>query len=277
MSQKPPSTQNRPARPRSWERRKEHRPGELLEAAAKVFVARGYAAARLDDVATMAGVSKGTLYLYYAGKEELFKAVVRMMILPVIEQFRTRVEQATGCSADLLADVLHCWWSCFNKPQIGGIIKLVVSESSNFPEVARFFHEEVAATGQDVMRQIIRRGIERQEFRETPNIDVAVHLMIAPLVLKLIWAESVGQCIPASSRLDPPDFIRHHVELVLMTLRANGSPAVPADPLASPLSCNPLPAETHDDGLCPYPATESAPDTASAAAHAGDALLSPSR
>ncbi len=277
MSPKPPSVQNRPARARSWERRKEHRPGELLEAAAKVFVARGYAAARLDDVATMAGVSKGTLYLYYAGKEELFKAVVRMMILPVIEQFRTRVEQATGCSADLLADVLHCWWSCFNKPQIGGIIKLVVSESSNVPEVARFFHEEVASTGHAVMRQIILRGIERKEFRETPNLDVAVHLMMSPLVLKLIWAESVGQCIPASSRLDPPDFIRHHVELVLMTLRADGTSAVPAPSLASPLSCNPHPADVQDDGLCPCPTTESAPDTASAAVQTDDASLSPSR
>ncbi len=69
-------------RPRAWERRKEQRPGELLNAALEVFVARGYAAARLDDVAARAGVSKGTLYLYYAGKEDLFKAVVRATILP---------------------------------------------------------------------------------------------------------------------------------------------------------------------------------------------------
>ncbi|MDO4906102.1 MAG: TetR/AcrR family transcriptional regulator [Lautropia sp.] len=246
MHQKTSSPSNCPKRTRSWERRKEQRPGELLEAAAKVFVARGYAAARLDDVATMAGVSKGTLYLYYAGKEELFKAVVRMMILPVIEQFRTKVEQATGCSADLLSDVLRCWWSCFNKPHVAGIIKLVISEASNFPEVARFFHEEVASTGHDVIRRIIRRGIERQEFRNAPNVDVAVHMAMSPLILKLIWAESVGQCIPASSRLDPPDFIRHHVNLVLMTLCASTEASARAAVYPGPADTAPAVARTNE-------------------------------
>ena len=77
-----PQTAEKCKRTRAWERRKEHRPGELLDAALEVFVARGYAAARLDDVAARAGVSKGTLYLYYAGKEDLFKAVVRVNIVP---------------------------------------------------------------------------------------------------------------------------------------------------------------------------------------------------
>lgn len=210
-------------RPRAWERRKKHRPGELLDAALEVFVARGYSAARLDDVAALAGVSKGTLYLYYDSKEELFKAVVRVTILPVIEHFRARVEQATGCSEKLLVDVLHCWWSCFSEPQIAGIIKLVVSEASNFPEVARFFHDEVAVTGNAVIRKIIQRGIERGEFRAPPNLDIATHLVLSPLILKLIWMQSVAQCVTVSPRLDAPDFIQHHAELVLMTLQ------VPAD------------------------------------------------
>ena len=74
----------------------------------------------------------------YAGKEDLFKAVVRATILPVIEQFRRRIEQATGSSEQLLADVLEGWWSCFSKPQMGGIMKLILGEASNFPEIARF-------------------------------------------------------------------------------------------------------------------------------------------
>ena len=64
------------ARPR-WERRKEARPAELLAAALELFVEKGYAGTRLDDVAQRAGVSKGTLYLYFENKEDLFKAVVR--------------------------------------------------------------------------------------------------------------------------------------------------------------------------------------------------------
>ena len=175
-----PQTAEKCKRTRAWERRKEHRPGELLDAALEVFVARGYAAARLDDVAARAGVSKGTLYLYYAGKEDLFKAVVRVNIVPVIEQFRQRIEQATGSNEELLTNVLTDWWHCFSQPHIGGIIKLIIAEASNFPEIARFFHEEVASIGHGVIRQLIQRGVERQEFRKPCEMDVAAHLVMSP-------------------------------------------------------------------------------------------------
>lgn len=213
---------------RTWERRKEHRPSELLDAAAEVFVARGYAAARLDDVAARAGVSKGTLYLYYAGKEDLFKAVVRLKFVPLIEEFRTRVEQATGSSEELLTEVLEGWWHCFSQPAISGIIKLIVSEAGNFPEIARFFNDEVASVSHNIIRQLLQRGVERQEFHTPPDLDVAVHLLISPMVMKLIWDHSVGQC--ADPMVTPHNFIRHHTALVLMTLRRPDAPAVPPRP-----------------------------------------------
>jgi len=205
-------------RPHAWERRKEQRPGELLNAALEVFVARGYAAARLDDVAARAGVSKGTLYLYYAGKEDLFKAVVRATILPVIEQFRHHIEQATGSSEQLLADVLKGWWSCFSKPQMGGIMKLILGEASNFPKIARFFNDEVAMPTHEVIRRLVQRGIERGEFRQPCDLDTATHLIMSPLILKLVWNHSVGQC--CKPIIDPADFIRHHADLVLTLLLA---------------------------------------------------------
>ena len=208
-------------RPRAWERRKEQRPGELLNAALEVFVARGYAAARLDDVAARAGVSKGTLYLYYAGKEDLFKAVVRATILPVIEQFRRHIEQATGSSEQLLADVLKGWWSCFSKPQMGGIMKLILGEASNFPEIARFFNDEVALPTHEVIRRLVQRGIERGEFRQPCDLNTATHLVIAPLMLKLVWNHSVGQC--CKPIIEPADFIRHHADLVLTLLRPHST------------------------------------------------------
>ena len=208
-------------RHRAWERRKEQRPGELLDAALEVFVARGYAAARLEDVAARAGVSKGTLYLYYAGKEDLFKAVVRVTILPVIEQFRRRIEQATGSSEELLADVLEGWWSCFSKPQMGGIMKLILGEASNFPEIARFFNDEVVMPTHEVIRRLVQRGIERGEFRQPCDLNTATHLVIAPLMLKLVWNHSVGQC--CKPIIEPADFIRHHADLVLTLLRPHST------------------------------------------------------
>ncbi len=87
-------------------RRKESRPNELLEAALELFVERGFAATRLEDVASRAGVSKGTLYLYFESKEELFKAVVRSGILPVIENAESMVGQFRGNASELLRSVV---------------------------------------------------------------------------------------------------------------------------------------------------------------------------
>ena len=74
------------ATPVPRKRRKEARPSELLEAALELFVEKGFAATRLEDVASRAGVSKGTLYLYFENKDALFKAVVQEGIIPVIAE-----------------------------------------------------------------------------------------------------------------------------------------------------------------------------------------------
>ncbi|MDO4231927.1 MAG: TetR/AcrR family transcriptional regulator [Lautropia sp.] len=213
-----PATPNKPPRTcRSWERRKEHRPSELLEAATEVFVTRGYAAARLDDIAARAGVSKGTLYLYYAGKEELFKAVVRVKFVPIINEFQARIEQATGSSEALLTEILESWWCCFSQPKLSGIIKLIISEAGNFPEIARFFNDEVSQIGKQSTRSLLERGIERNEFRAVEDLETASHLIISPMVMKLVWHHSVGACV--GDCIDPENFIRQHTKLVLMMLR----------------------------------------------------------
>lgn len=219
---------------RSWERRKEHRPSELLDAAAEVFVARGYAAARLDDVAARAGVSKGTLYLYYSGKEELFKAVVRLKFKPLMEEFRARVEHATGGSVELLTEVISDWWCCFSQPHVAGLIKLIVSEAGNFPEIARFFHDEVASVGHETIRRLLHRGVERNEFRSLVDLDTATHLVMAPMVMQLIWIHSVGAHV--DDNFDPDEFLRHHTALVLMTLSHPDSSAASAGAPAAPVA-----------------------------------------
>ena len=136
---------------------------------------------------------------------------------------RQRIEQATGSNEELLTNVLTDWWHCFSQPHIGGIIKLIIAEASNFPEIARFFHEEVASIGHGVIRQLIQRGVERQEFRQPCEMDVAAHLVMSPLVMKLIWAHSMTQCgvpqlVPCGA-----EFIHHHVALILSLLRTPGT------------------------------------------------------
>src|SRR3954469_7259386 len=111
-----------------WERRKEARPQELLAAALDLFVERGFAATRLDDVAARAGVSKGTLYLYFANKEELFKAVVRESMLPALDEAEDLIKHHQGHSAALFEDIIMGWWERIGQSKVSGITKLIMAE-----------------------------------------------------------------------------------------------------------------------------------------------------
>ena len=212
-----PAAKRRPRGPR-WERRKDSRPSELLEAALEIFVERGFAAARLEDVAAKAGVSKGTLYLYYANKEELFKAVVRRSIAPLIAETREIIEHSEQDSEALLGQFLHLWWTRYGCTRLSGITKLVIGEAGNFPEMARFYNGEVVSGNHELITMILKRGVARNEFREI-DVDAAAHHVMAPLVLRSIWANSIEPCCGSAGAMDPQHFLAHHLDMLLRALR----------------------------------------------------------
>src|SRR4249920_2577477 len=121
------------------QRRKEARPKELLDAALDLFVEKGFAATRSEEVASRAGVSKGTLYLYYPSKEELLKEVIRQNVINQIAEGEEIIRRFEGGTAELLAFVLRLWWERIGETRASGIIKLMTSEVRNFPEVAQFY------------------------------------------------------------------------------------------------------------------------------------------
>ena len=130
-----------------WTRRKHARPEEITAAALEQFVERGYAGTRLEDVAARAGVSKGTVYLYFANKEELFKAVVREGLVSPIAEMRGLVDHFEGSTFELIRMMLFGWWERIGATRIGGIPKLIISDAGNFPELARFYLAEVVVNG----------------------------------------------------------------------------------------------------------------------------------
>jgi len=201
-----------------WERRKQSRPAELLAAALEIFVERGYAATRLDEVAARAGVSKGTLYLYYESKEDLFKAVVRQTIVPLIDEGRRDVEGSSEPSAALLERFFRDWWERFGATRLAGIAKLIIAEAGNFPEVARFFNDEVIEPNGAVLAAIVERGVARGEFAPV-DAQTAAHLWMAPLVLRAIWANSMDAICPAQARIPTEAFLAAHTGFVLACLR----------------------------------------------------------
>ncbi|MBB3220399.1 TetR/AcrR family transcriptional regulator [Pseudoduganella umbonata] len=177
-----------------WERRKDARPQELLAAALDLFVDRGYAATRLEDVARRAGVSKGTLYLYFDNKEELFKAVVRQNIVEVIGKAESDVAAAdsTSCT-DLLRAMLRRWWADVASTRASGLAKLMVAEAGNFPEIARFYNEEVIERGSALITSIVQRGVERGEFVPVDAV-VMTRVLTAPVTMLMLWAHSFEPC-----------------------------------------------------------------------------------
>lgn len=216
------SSPARAGKPR-WERRKERRPAELVAAALDLFVERGFAATRLDEVAARAGVSKGTLYLYFDSKEELFKAVVRERIVPLLDASRRTLQQPGGSSELLIRQFFRDWWQTFGATDLAGIAKLVLSEAGNFPEVARFFQAEVIEPNNALFGALIRRGIERGEFRELDPL-AAAQLCLSPLVLKAIWARAFEQHGPQGTGIDPERFLVAHADFVMAALRAPSPP-----------------------------------------------------
>jgi AcrR family transcriptional regulator len=194
-----------------WARRKDARPQEISAAALELFVERGYAATRLDDVAARAGVSKGTLYLYFANKEELFKAVVREGLVSPLAEARKLVECYTGDAGELLQLVMQGWWERIGSTPVSGIPKLILSEARNFPEIGRFYVDEVVQPGHAMIAGIVRRGIARGEFRPV-DADDAARLFTAPLLLMALWRNSLTHF--CSEQIDPLKLMRSHIEIL---------------------------------------------------------------
>ncbi len=204
-----------PRQDRRWTRRKEARPAELISAALDLFVERGFSATRLDDVAARAGVSKGTLYLYFPSKEDLFKAVVRGGIVPAIERAEKLLDEHRGSADSLIRDMVKAWWVSVGSTRLGGISKLMISESRNFPELAQFYYREVISRVHRLVAAAVQRGIDDGEFRQV-DVDYVKRLVIAPLWLLTVWRFSFDYC--ESQKLDPLTYLDSHLDLILRGL-----------------------------------------------------------
>ncbi len=204
------------------QRRKEARPQELLDAALALFVEKGFAASRAEEVAQRAGVSKGTLYLYYASKEELFKAVVRQNLSALIAEGQAAVASFEGSSSELLSFLLHTWWERIGNTPAAGIHKVVLAEVRNFPELAQFYTDEVIIPADRLFTGCLQRGVDSGEFRSMPLHEVA-HALMAPLIFMAVHRHSFGACPVRGPDMDPALMLDTHLDLVLRGLEVRKS------------------------------------------------------
>jgi TetR/AcrR family transcriptional regulator len=196
------------------ERRKEARPGELLDAALDLFVEKGFAATRAEEVAARAGVSKGTLFLYFQSKEELFKAVVRENISGRFKEWEAEFETFEGTTAEMLGYCMNVWWDRVGATKASGITKLMMSEAKNFPDIAEFYQQEVIQPGQTLIRRILQRGMDRGEFR-TMDLDYAIYHVVAPMIFLILSKHSMAVCVRGDVELDPKKYIASQLNAIL--------------------------------------------------------------
>ena len=189
-----------------------HRQEEILDAAFQVFASHGFEAARIDEVAERAGVAKGTVYLYFRDKEQMFREVVRSLI-------RRRMDFLSkpmpGPPEDLLrALISQMYANVVRNPKVRAIVRMLVAEGGRFPQLAEIYHREIIMTGMNALREVLKRGTEAKEFKQTKATDFP-QILIAPGLLAVIWQLLFGERHP----LDLDAYRQAHIEFVLNGLK----------------------------------------------------------
>lgn len=201
-------------RPRS--RRPDDRQGEIIRAALELFVTRGFAATKLEDVARAAGVSKGLPYVYFRSKEDLFKAVIAEAIGDPLVRATEFIDGFEGSAEQLLRQLVTMFRHFAESPG-GGVVKLILAEAGNFPEVARFYCSDFDVRGRALFAKILRRGIESGEFRPLPDVEAAAIIVAQPLAMHSIWTRTLA---PFDNHAPSSDqFYDSYLDLVLQGLR----------------------------------------------------------
>jgi AcrR family transcriptional regulator len=213
-----------------WRRRPEHRPQQIIEAALEVFGECGLAKARLQDIAARAGVSKGTIYLYFPNKEELFREVVRQTAVAAIETGERTASQG-GSPTEQLYVAMRGYWAFVSSPIFNTLYRLVLGELHQFPDLARFYADEVVARGLKLLSGIIHRGTQAGEFRDIDPM-IAARMLVALTIMNAIWSdEHTG--VPLLCHKKHDEVFREVAQFYLQSLststgaceQADGAPA----------------------------------------------------
>ena len=201
------SRQPKPASKRA-ERAAERR-GAIIEAAMDEFIARGFAATRLDDVARRAGVAKGTIYLHFKDKESMFEELIRTAIVPMITRLWGMPPQPGASVRDMVEGFAKTFIEEVATTRRGDLVRLIVAEGPRFPAVADFYYREVVSRGLGGMRALIELGIARGEIKQK-NLARFPQIMVAPALIAVIWQSLFSRHAP----LDALEMFRVHLDLI---------------------------------------------------------------
>lgn len=188
----------------------------ILAAALEVFSARGYAATRLDDVARHAGVGKGTLYLYVSSKQDLFEAMIRNSFQSPFDMMEAAVRESSLSLEEMLRMLMGWFLHDVLAPSRRDMIWLILREARQFPEIARFHHQEIVSRGLRLLRLCAERGVASGELK-TDELVRFPQLVIAPAILSIVWMGLFQEIDP----LDVEAMLDAQINLLLRASKGN--------------------------------------------------------
>jgi len=201
------------AKPR-FRRRKEDRPKEITAAAFDAFAEHGFAATTVDDVAKRAGISKGLMYLYFKTKEELFKAVVKSVVIRRVDQLILEVETTELSSEAFIRGPLLSFLQKIPGSPVAIVVRLLIAEGPRHPDLVDYYYKNVVAKGLAAIAGFLSRGVDRGEFRQSAVTDLP-HLVLAPVMLSIIWG-----IIFKKQALDTDNLIATQIDMLLTHIKA---------------------------------------------------------
>mgnify|MGYP001827912242 FL=1 len=197
-----------------YQRRKDDRPQAITEAAFAAFAEKGFTATKVEDVARRAGVSKGLLYLYFKTKEELFKAVIRSVVMPRVDELTRALDSSELGAEDFIRGPMLGFMKRLPGSPASVVIRLMISEAPKHPDLVDFYWDNVASRGLGALRQLLERGVANGEFRESAVNDLP-QLFIAPVMMSVVWG-----IVFADRSLDTDKLIETHVDMILAYIKA---------------------------------------------------------
>lgn len=201
-----------------WRRRKDDRPREIMDAALELFLENGFAATRLEDIAAKANVTKGTLFIYFTNKEDLFKSLIREG-MNQMDAFKAASELNIRVSAaETIRFMTNNWWKFLAHSDFGKLPKLIVSEAANFPDITQMYMDEVVIPGRALVTEVFRQGVDSGEFRQV-DPAIAARTFLAPLFMLLVWRYSGARF--EKTPIDEIEYVNTHIQITLQGLLAS--------------------------------------------------------
>lgn len=206
--------------PPKFRRRAEARPDEVLDAALDLFMEKGFAATRVEDIAKRAGLSKGAVYLYFSSKEAILEGLVHRAILPVAQSALSTLDAYEGDPRVIIALVIRTLGARFSDPQTLAIPKVVLREVLGFPHLAEMYRREVLDRAIPALEKLVARGIEQGYLRPV-DPELTVRSIVGPIMVHAVLAEVFG--VMPKGGLEIDKLIDNHLTILFDGMSAPGA------------------------------------------------------